>query len=73
MAGSRSRWRTLSNDLYRETGTAWMICVAVRGSTLRPDNHSTANCHIELSEKSFLCLQGSSEQKAIQRFLFESK
>jgi hypothetical protein len=33
-------------------------------SMLRPYNHSTANCHIELSEKPFLCLQGSSEQKA---------
>ena len=40
---------------------------------LRPYNYSTANCHIELSEKPFLCLQGPSEQKAIQRFLIESK
>lgn len=40
---------------------------------LRPYNYSTANCHIELSEKPFLYFQGSSEQKAIQRFLIESK
>jgi hypothetical protein len=30
---------------------------------LRPYNYSTANCHIELSEKPFLCLQGPCRSK----------
>jgi hypothetical protein len=40
---------------------------------LCPNNHSTANCHIELSEKSFLCLQGSPESKKLSRDFFLSR